>query len=483
MKHNESGIYTFRDNLFDQTSISLTAGSINVCSNNAYVTTNYGVLLPTNDIIVLTNGPAFQTGPLGPYYYPTNLSLIHAGSQPANDAGLYFYTVTTNEVIEGDNTVSIGFHYVAITNGQPMDTDGLPAVPDYLNDLSGNGVLNPFLIFDQNNYPNEPQVRLGYWRFNTAALTNEAGVPPISAAGTNLAADWSGNALVMTNTNSFVSYPVTSNGATYFNCTNGTIRFWFKPLWTSGSNAPPVVFFECGSPDQPQYFQLEAQDVETYTVSPGNITNYYTNMLFAFTTVSNENLCEQFSYGVPAQQALNFQASNWYQLCLTYSPSNAAFYTNGVLVGTHNQPPTTNGSPLYQLGNGVIFYPSAAIQDQGFSIGSSMQGTEPVMGWLDELEIFNYPMTAQQVAAGYPYFGGNSSNMVDTSYIGISDMLQTNVYGFLHPAATNSIPVRLGYWRFDSPLLYAEQGQMPLSSSNVATVPSRLLNICRFFYF
>jgi hypothetical protein len=40
---------------------------------------------------------------------------------------------------------------------------------------------------------------------------------------------------------------------------------------------------------------------------------------------------------------------------------------------------------------------------------------------------------------------------------------------------------RLGYWRFDSPLLYAEQGQMPLSSSNVTTVPSwsgTALSIC-----
>jgi hypothetical protein len=60
-------------------------------------------------------------------------------------------------------------------------------------------------------------------------------------------------------------------------------------------------------------------------------------------------------------------------------------------------------------------------------------------------------------------------------------MLQTYVYGFPQPAATNSIPVRLGYWRFDSPLLYAEQGQMPLSSSNVTTVPSwsgTALSIC-----
>jgi Concanavalin A-like lectin/glucanases superfamily len=482
VSHFESGTFTFRDNLFDEATVTMpsllgtNSKPIDVCSNNAYVTTNFGFLSPTNGDIFLTNSPAYQSNFLGAYYYPTNqTNLIHKGSQPAEDAGLYFYTVTTNEVIEGDNTVSIGFHYVAVTNDAPLDTDTMPAVPDYLDDLPGNGVLNPFLIFDQWNYPNEPQVRLGYWRFNTAALTNEAGVPPITATGTNLAADWSSNALVMTNTNSLVQYPVTTNGASYFNCTNGTIRFWFKPTWTSGSNAPYVVFFDCGSPDEPEEFSLSAQDVVSANVivtNTGNITNYSTNMLLAFNTVSNKNLCYQFSYGPPSQQALNFQAGNWYQLCLTYSPSNAAFYTNGVLVVTHGYPPSTNGYPDFELGSGVIFYPSAAIQDAGFSIGSSMEGSGQVMGSLDELETFNYPLTAQQVAAGYPYFGGNSNNMVDTYYIGVSDMLQTNVDGLPQAASTNSIPVRLGYWRFNSPLLYAEQGQMPLSTADVGTAQS-----------
>jgi len=46
-------------------------------------------------------------------------------------------------------------------------------------------------------------------------------------------------------------------------------------------------------------------------------------------------------------------------------------------------------------------------------------------------------------------------------------MLQTYVDGFAHPALANLVPCRLGYWRFDSPLFYAEQGQMPLSLSSV----------------
>ena len=139
--HHNSGIYTFRDNLFNQTAISQT-GTIDYCSNNAYVTTNNGVLLPENNDIILTNSPAYQVGALGVYYYPTNLSLIHAGSQSAPAAGLYHYTVMTNNVIEGTSTVSIGFHYVAVgTNGLPLDSNG-DGIPDYLEDANGNGLVD-----------------------------------------------------------------------------------------------------------------------------------------------------------------------------------------------------------------------------------------------------------------------------------------------------------------------------------------------------
>ena len=140
--HTESGTWTFRDNLFDTVPITLQSGSvIDVCSNNAYVTTNNGVLLPTNNEIILSNSPAYQTGALGVNYYPTNLSLIHAGSQSAPAAGLYHYTVTTNNAIEGTNIVSIGFHYVAVTNGLPIDSNG-DGIPDYLEDANGNGLVD-----------------------------------------------------------------------------------------------------------------------------------------------------------------------------------------------------------------------------------------------------------------------------------------------------------------------------------------------------
>jgi hypothetical protein len=68
--------------------------------------------------------------------------LIHAGSTSATNLGLYHYTVTTNNVVEGTNTVSIGFHYIAVgTNGLPLDSNG-DGVADYLKDANGNGGVN-----------------------------------------------------------------------------------------------------------------------------------------------------------------------------------------------------------------------------------------------------------------------------------------------------------------------------------------------------
>ena len=134
--------WTFRDNLFDHTAITVSNSSPgDVFSNNAYIT-NCSRLISSGGDVILASSPAYEIGILGDYYYPTNqTNLIHAGSRSAAAAGLYHYTVTTNNAIEGTNTVSIGFHYVACTNGLPIDTNG-DGIPDYLEDVNGNGQVD-----------------------------------------------------------------------------------------------------------------------------------------------------------------------------------------------------------------------------------------------------------------------------------------------------------------------------------------------------
>ncbi|MGO8928262.1 MAG: hypothetical protein ACLQU3_15440 [Limisphaerales bacterium] len=139
-----------KDNLFDQTFIP-TNTSIYITYNGGYNAygTNTGRLLPlfaTDQI--LSNALAYQTGPLGNYYYPTNglagglTNLFNTGSTWATNVGLYHYTTTTNQVVEGSTMLDIGYHYVAVdANGNPLDTNG-DGIPDYLSDINGNGSVD-----------------------------------------------------------------------------------------------------------------------------------------------------------------------------------------------------------------------------------------------------------------------------------------------------------------------------------------------------
>ncbi len=133
------------NNAFDSCgTISSGTGGLITNGYNAYLNcTNY--LQPTNSTDVFTNNTlAYQTSWFGTFYQPTNSPLIRMGSTTADQVGLYHYAVTTNEVVEGTNTVSIGYHYVATdTNGIPLDSNG-NGIPDYLEDPAGNG--QPFTV-------------------------------------------------------------------------------------------------------------------------------------------------------------------------------------------------------------------------------------------------------------------------------------------------------------------------------------------------
>lgn len=118
------------------------AGATSSNGYNAYINCTNRINPATGTDVTSSNAFVYQAGPLGAFYQPTNSILIGKGSTTANLTGLYHYTVTTNEVVEGTNTVSIGYHYVAVdSNGKPLDTNG-DGIPDYLSDANGNGLID-----------------------------------------------------------------------------------------------------------------------------------------------------------------------------------------------------------------------------------------------------------------------------------------------------------------------------------------------------
>lgn len=130
--------WTFRDNLFDNTSITELDNTVDA-AYNGYVPGSGRITTNVDDVV--TN-IVFETGPLGDYYLTNTSPFIDAGSAAANLVGLYQYTTQTNQTKETTSPVDIGFHYVAVDgNGNPTDYDG-DGIPDYLEDLNGNGLVD-----------------------------------------------------------------------------------------------------------------------------------------------------------------------------------------------------------------------------------------------------------------------------------------------------------------------------------------------------
>ena len=108
----------------------------------------FGSFTPPTDFYFVSGSTlAYQAGPLGNFYQPTNSPLIDIGSTNANLVGLFYYTTSTNEMIESSSIVDIGYHYAALDfNGNPL----------YLGDLDGNGLPDSWEIAYFGHIGNDP---------------------------------------------------------------------------------------------------------------------------------------------------------------------------------------------------------------------------------------------------------------------------------------------------------------------------------------
>ena len=343
-------------------------------------------------------------------------------------------------------------------------------------DLPDDGIfglvtnLGPFAIYDQQEYPNAANVRLGYWPFASPDMTNNAGLPPTYTKEVGWTGCTFGHAALFTNAGPWgeITYPVFAGGTNYFNPTNGTVRFWYQPSWTSGTPGEPTNIYG-------QSFMSAIGNSGSWdlAVLPIMTNNSPIPIGHAITfAIARGNTCLQqytFQTGTSYGAVVHFQSNLWYQMVLAYTPSNVALYTNGSLVATASLAPVdSNNCPLFDDGNGVFDYCSLSGMTNGFTFGNETGQACCVPGNLTALETFNYPLSPEQVAAGFPSFPNISPEaaMSDSNYTGRSDLLQQYIDG----NSTNT-QCRLGYWRFDAPEMYSEQGQMPFSSNDVSLVP------------
>jgi hypothetical protein len=131
--------WTVKDNAFDNCNVGWDDDSFTT-GNNAFIKSTQ--LQPTNASDIVLSTFTWQSGPLGAFYQNTNSLLINAGSRTADLASLFHFCTTTNEVKETNSLVDLSFHFVAVdASGNPIDADS-DGIPDYLEDVNGNGVVN-----------------------------------------------------------------------------------------------------------------------------------------------------------------------------------------------------------------------------------------------------------------------------------------------------------------------------------------------------
>ena len=138
--------FTISNCAFDSTTINTSLSGVNTnlvhCDYNSFLLNSNRTAIEGSHDVTVTNSYDWEAIRFGGYYLPTNSPLIDKGSSSANLLGLYHFTTQTNQAIEGDSTVDIGYHYVATDgNGNPLDGNG-DGVPDYIEDANGDGLVD-----------------------------------------------------------------------------------------------------------------------------------------------------------------------------------------------------------------------------------------------------------------------------------------------------------------------------------------------------
>jgi hypothetical protein len=240
-------------------------------------------------------------------------------------------------------------------------------------------------------------VQLGYWPFDdTNTWVGEQGQLPLLATNIVGIPSWFTNAVLIDSTNTAIlryrDVEPTNYAPANINCRNGTMRFWFAPDWSSGAGP--------GSAGR-------LIEMGTQTTSNGWWALYFntngTQLIFGTQTngLAMTNLTT----------SINWVSNYWHQIVLTYSPSNSSLYLDG-------QPVVTNGL-------GTTYYPNRSERANGFGIGSDANGSNQARGAFDELETFNYPLAASDIATNFL----TNADTIDSTGSGIPDWWWLKYFG------------------------------------------------------
>ena len=305
-------------------------------------------------------------------------------------------TATISVVVQDDGGTDSGG--VDRTTNTFMIT--VVAVTDPFGDDDYDGVSNLQEYrdgTDPNDSTSSQHVRLGYWKFNTTDWLGDAGQVPLLFTNIQSVPSWSSNALsIGANGPALLKYRDSEPNAALanINCQNGTIRFWFKPNWstvtTNGGTGPQT--------------KASLIDVGGDTTDRWALIVNTNGSELSFITESNSVIMTNVAVSI------EWATNDWHQIVLVYSVTNTTVYIDG--------------SAVVAQGSGVSLYPGAAVRTGGVAIGSDSSGTGQAQGRFEDLETFNYGLIATEVVSAYSQLVSDGN---DNDLDGINDILENGL--------------------------------------------------------
>ncbi len=429
----------FYANIFHESAITNTYPTRIWHGYNGYVGTGQTHLLgnsPLGGDVPTTGGLSsftYATSILGDFYQVSTNFSDAAGYPTLANSGLVQYTTRTNQSKESGTLLDIGFHYIACANNIPSDQDS-DGLADYVEDKDGDGsndidetsptnpdtdgdsISDGIEVLDGTLGTNVDDRRLtslvpaglGYWRFDTSEWRGEQNQLPLNVSTSpapTLAQSFDGNALCVTNNGQFLTYRMVETNDNYrvnLNCEVGTIRFMYKPNWTS------------------QTYEGTGPGSLSTLIEVGR-TNDATKQgwMALWIDAAGDNLRFQSRSGSGTWSSsfawpIYMDEGKWYDVMVRFSTNRLRIDFDNTGANDTN---LTTDLVLPRIGN---------VSGAAFSLGNSFDGLHPMKGQMDELQILNYMLDSECV----PYDGINVQG---------AESSLTNGYAFRQPILTATV--------------------------------------------
>ncbi len=224
--------------------------------------------------------------------------------------------------------------------------------------------------------PPLPEFDLKSWKFDQPYWLDAASLGAHLAANLQLVESWSGYALNCVGNDSLLLTPTVTGTHHNLTATNGTIRLWFAPDWSSASLGGS------GPGDWATLFELQQTN--------GVKMPFALALSFA---PDGDRIVVAVNTGQETasliEMPISFTAGEWHQIAFVYWKSGLAL--------------AVDGGPESLSGKTPAWPDAATWNRSAFSLGSATDGQHQALGQLDEVHTFGYPLSTDYLLWNYQF--------------------------------------------------------------------------------